>query len=210
MASWKLTQDDRARLSSAILKYRFADIGVKLAAEEAALALKCYNKVFTKAERDQMQGLPKDWLPCVNGIRVKFAGRVESLDFSGRPHLTMFSSPKVEPISMPVPYAVINGVLLVVEATERLAISYEQHRQSYEKARDDMQNLSRQIEAVMSQATTAGKLVLLWPEVEPFLAAMRKPTPAAVPAVPIGALNKMLGLPVKDQASIQDAKGSSK
>lgn len=200
MASWKLTQEDRANLSSAILQHRFAATGVKLAAEEAALAAKCFEKAFAKADRTQMEALPDGWLPTICSIRVQFAGRVQMLDFAGREHLRVFRAPLADPVWRRVPSKLERGVLLVVEATERLGIAHEQHQQAVRKAREDLSNLARQIDAVMSQATTSGKLITLWPEVEPFIASMRKRAPAKVPAVPIVALNKMLGLPVGGQA----------
>lgn len=198
MSSFKLTQSDRERLVNAILKHRFAETGVKLAAQHASLAAKCFDKAFTKAERAQMDALPDGWLPTVRSILVQFAGRVDSLDFSGAPaYGPSLYAPKVERIWRCVPQHAVHDVILAVEASDRLCVAHEQLRQAEAKAQEDIKNLSRQIEAVMGQATTSGKLVALWPEVEPFLAAIGRTSTAAVPAVPIGALNKMLGLPVE-------------
>lgn len=200
MASWKLTTNDRERLVKAILKHRFAETGVKLAAQHASLATKCFDKAFTKAERAQMESLPKGWLPTVRSIRVQFAGKVDDLDFSGFPaYGESFYAASAPRVWRPVPASAQHGVVLSVDAGDRLAIVHEQLEQAVSKAKDDLRNLMRQIEAVMGQATTSGKLIALWPEVEPFLAAMGRTSTATVPAVPIGALNKMLGLPVGER-----------
>lgn len=196
MSSFKLTQSDRERLVKAILKHRFAETGVKLAAQHASLAAKCFDKAFTKAERAQMDALPDGWLPTVRSIRVQFAGKVDSLDFSGFPSYgASFYATSAAPIWRRIPARAQHGVVLALDAGDRLAIMHEQLQQAVSRANDDLKCLMRQVGAVMNQASTSGKLVALWPEVEPFLAGMGK-APAAVPAVPIGALNKMLGLPV--------------
>lgn len=197
MSSFKLTVSDRERLMTAILKHRFAETGASLASQRAALAAKCFDKAFTKAERAQMDALPDGWLPTTNTIKVQFGGKVDSLDFSGCPSYGgALYAPRRDPVWRRVPKSAVHGVILSVEASDRLAVLHEQIEQAITKAREDLKALSRQIEAVMSQASTSGKLIALWPEVEPFLVGMGKAVTATVPAVPIGALNKMLGLPV--------------
>lgn len=198
MASWKLTESDRDRLRSTILEHRFAAIGAKLVARHAALAGKCYDKAFTKAERTQMEGLPAGWLAPSRTIKVQFAGKVTQLDFSGRPDYgaAPFAG-NVDHVRRPVPYRAIHGVVLALDATDRLAMLHEALERDISRTREEVKSLSQQINTVMRQASTSTRLVALWPEVAPFLTGMSKTMDRTVPAVPIGALNKMLGLPVE-------------
>ena len=61
--------------------------------------------------------------------------------------------------------------------------------------KDEIEQLTASINAVLNSVTTDAQLIKVWPEAVAFIPAAEKARTPQLPALPIAELNKMIGLP---------------
>jgi hypothetical protein len=200
MVSEKLNNDLRERLIGQILRHRFAERQSAHVPVRAALAEEFYNLSFTLAERSAMQALPDGWLQKMDGIRVQISGQITSLDFNGDFMRSGWFQMRAESVYRLFTHETRNSVMLTLGSTHPLAIRYDRQAHQMSVIDEEVKTAKNAIRAVVSQASTTGRLLTLWPEVRPFLEKLlgAPPPPPSLPAVRTVELNRMLGLPIEE------------
>lgn len=203
----RLTSSLRERITQAVLRHRFSSEVGDLMRQRAGIADDVYNDFYRKADREKMEALPDGWLPRAEYATAKFgeAGcSYQQIKFSGSFTSKLF---KLRPDPDKPKDDVARRVLSkhqhtcwkVYEATHKLAVRFEQHRNAVSDLEGRIRVAEAQIETALNSVTTAAALVKAWPEVAPFVTAIT-PVERALPALPVDSLNEMLKLPVKKAA----------
>jgi hypothetical protein len=199
----KLTKWQRETICSAVLRHRFSDQAVALVAERAAFAGEVYNDLYSASDRRKMAGLPFGWLPESRSVHVQFGdgrGYVE-LTFSGSVWgavAKMLPEP-LEHASRRILSSHRQGCAKAYDPTHALTAKYTELSERTEALSRDIDSAARQVNAAIASASTIGRLVEMWPEIEPFVSGFGTP-PKTLPALPTDQLNAMLRLPVSEAA----------
>lgn len=185
MASVRLTDYLRDQICKAVIGDRFEAQRKKIAKERRSIALACYNKFYSRSIRAKMSALPDGWLPSESSIRVRLGGKHDYLQFDGSSYNSeiqkRFLAKDIGPVA------------LDLEATDSIT---ERYRSCEDESKDidaAERRLRQEIRSVLYSVTTTGRLLAVWPEVEPFLSNI-EPATVSVPAVPVAELNEKLGL----------------
>lgn len=199
MKSEKLTNSMRDRLRNEVIRHRFLPLLKQMQPEIAELAQLCYNRVFTAEEVLRMENAPRGWLPKNDDITARLAGKVTSLSFSGW-FSTDCSIPfyTTEQVYRVFTATTMEAVNLVLDARDDISIRYERHQQQLTKIHAQVTSARAQINSVTNRASTTGRLIDLWPEVEPFVVSLWGGPTAPLPVVQTAELNKLLGLPIEE------------
>lgn len=199
----KLTNWMREAIAKAVMQHRFAEPCAALVADRAAFAVEVYEDVYSEADRRKMKSLPSGWLPELSSIRVQFGdgSRYGDLAFNGAaysPIGKMLLTP-VDTVCLRSPEMHERRCAKVYENEHPLCAKHEALEARGKALTEEIDRAQRQTEAAIASATTIGRLVEMWPEIEPFTADYGdKPKP--VPAIPTADLNKLLKLPVAEAA----------
>lgn len=208
----RLNDATRTKILVNLIRYRFQEAYDALFERERVLAILAYETVFTKTEIDKMALLPDGWLPetsnmrmCTeNGyyIKVHFGGAsVENmfnvseitrfLSFFGFTHLLTPSSADNKWLKRRIPCNLFaNSHVLTTEQFE----PFKKFQDDCSAFAKDVQSAIQITRATLAKFSSVEKLLEAWPDVESFLP--KEPENAAnLPAIPVGDLNKMLGLP---------------
>lgn len=178
VASYRLTNWDRDAILKRALEAGFDKQAQALAKRENAIAVRCYNNIFSADDRKKIAALPDGWLPTdaspsfnVGGLHIEFK--------------------MIEPLR--IPHKLRNERLGsikdrdLIDAVNQLLADKKDHdeRRSAAKA---------SAKAILYSVTTAKKLIEVWPQAKPFLQGIGVAAALHVPATQIIELNKMLGL----------------
>lgn len=196
----RLTNYTRKQIALAILRHRFNDEIVALTADRAALADAVYNEVYSKPERERMASLPAGWLPECYSIRVQFgsSGRsYEVVPFSGvfYDETSKYRAAAVEQQTRRLLSRHVNGCVKVFTEDHPLSLTAVDLKSRLDDIASRASHASRQVDAALASVSTIGRLIEVWPEVEPF-AKRFDTSPQKLPAVQTDKLNKLLDLPV--------------
>ena len=202
MPSVRLTTDLRERLCNDLLRHRFSKEFADLMKERAALAHAVWNDIYKPSERAIIEGLPAGWLPEFPSISVRFGPfGYETLPFNGDYCDLRFLLPdRKAPEQMMVRMAARHkGCAKVYDVGHKLEARHAKVKDAYKDFNERLKTARREITSVVGSVSTTGRLKEVWPEAAPFLAPIEKSAPS-LPAPPIAALNKTLGLPIKEAA----------
>lgn len=189
MASRRLTNFIRDQIARAAIANRFDHVGEKLRKEEATLAEYCYELFFGDFYR-AVKTLPAAYFRQSETIIVvePFGGRRLYLHFTYG-------------ITFPIPYDVISeDNPLTEERAPNLAKAVADWNNANHSYLVERQNAFQKVRELLASVSTVGKLVQIWPEVEPFIPKEQvvvRPTQQL--AIPIPELNLLLGLVRGDQ-----------
>lgn len=218
--SVRLTDSLRASIRSALIGDKFEDRLIKLYAEYAKVAELAYTTYFSAETRKLMDSLPKGFLKPRNGIRIKFgeSGEYVDLDFNGYKHIPGDShmirhvtgpySDPVNPIFKEIktprprlfPYEAHSNALLFPRRGE-VSRAYSEVSVQEAAIEKDFETLVQEIDAVLNTTSSSGKLIAIWPEIEPVVCALTFTRAPGLPVPVLTDLNKRLGLkPVKKAA----------
>lgn len=171
----KLTQINR----DAIIHETLADtIVVEIRAldkAEYALAEKIYDAYTTKEERDILSKLDAKWLQFSHVLSVNVGGWSGDLSFQ-REH----------------PMRWTRWDRLVI-ADEKLAAEIKAHLQKNEEIKRKRDDAITKLKALLNSVTTIKRLAEVWPEGKAYWSKYDVKT--ALPAIPVQAVNEVLGLP---------------
>lgn len=189
MASVKLTDYMRSEIVNRAVKHAFEKREAKLAGAADKLAVRVMRHALGTKLYNAMMDLPEAWFPTAGTTRVSVCGAVEE-----------FKHSKIR-----VPYSK-HGYSVVADAVERgdpLAEAIETQVAAVGALRADREALTAKIKGILNTVTTTGRLLEVWPEVEPFLPAIAAPVDRTVPAVLITAINEEIGLPLRGAEKLQ-------
>ena len=190
--SIRLNNDMRKEIVDKIIGDRFLVHKKELIERRAKLATRLYNKRYSTKERALMDSLPKGYLPTDDDISATIAGSYIRYNFNGVEYHDY--SKKIKPIMQRFPYKHLSGCKIVIDANDPIAKAHAQIERSEQQIEEDERKLRNEVRGVLESCTTVGKLLTVWPEVEPFVKDIA-PTPRTnVPAPYVADLNTKLGL----------------
>lgn len=180
MTSQKLPSYTRGIICNALLKHRFGEEEEALLENEYALGNSIYEDVFSEQHRALMLQLPVDWLPLYTTVTADFSGHFECLKMG---------------TERPIPSSKTRCALAIYDADHELHSRYEELVSARDLLKARVTTARKQSMAVLNACSTTGRLLAVWPEVEPFIPDILKTGPSdKLPAIPIGQLNEILGL----------------
>lgn len=204
MPSIRLTNEIREEITTAMLRHRFSTELSALVADRADFALAVYNDLYKTADRKRIADLPGGWLPTDSGIKYLCGTSFETTPFNGRFYGSLNSSlPETKDASKSIcmPFASKHHRTCVAtyEATHKLAIRHAELQNRFKDISDRHSTAASQVKSALSRASTTGRLIELWPEVEPFCKGYEAAAPS-LPSIQTSKLNALLDLPVSEAA----------
>lgn len=186
----KLNESHRTAIIKALVDQKLSP---KIKANEDAIkeiASAVYAGAFTAAERNQMNELPEGWLPEAETIKARLGGD----DFGSKLPLTM--PKKVRVPSSKYGYHGETAFLVAWDATHPVARRYSDLKLEKEQLEKERDELRRHIASVVRSASTANRLVTIWPEIREVVERIvKQPTQVNLPVVAsVQLLNQKLGL----------------
>lgn len=179
----RLTNHMRDCIRDALLKHRFGEEQKALAAQKESLAVRLYDHFFPKELQDKLNALPKGFLPEGCEIWVRMG--------EGTNHFERFPFPDGQNRRY---RSADHNRWRVLDREHPLCVEYMAIHSKEEDIVKTRRELKSQIVAALNSATTVGKLITLWPEVEPFCRQYIDRPPAQLPALPVESLNNLLKL----------------
>lgn len=181
--SVRLSKHIKERLKVRLLDNAFKP---KMDANRAAfraLGDDIYNDLYPEKVRKQMEAMPDGFLPTDSDVSVSFeqVDRYTRAYWNGQRRIASKHHNR--------------HAAKVYEEKHDFTQRYAKLKEEREALRNQRAEAERSATAVMDNVTTLKKLIEVWPEVEPFardfLVSAQSGT---LPALPIGDLNKRLGL----------------
>jgi hypothetical protein len=200
--SVRITVYMRDRIVNDMLKHRFGPEVEALIDARAAFAEAVYRDVYDDVTRAKMAKLPQGWLPERSSIGAQFGGgsRYDVIDFNGHGLGSSAQlAEKRDAILRRHIYRHQHGPWKAYEPTDALAIRHAELDAARRDLETRISDAERKAKAAVDGASTTGRLVEMWPEAAPFVAAVA-PSPVKLPAIPVDALNEMFRLPVEEAA----------
>jgi hypothetical protein len=186
LANLRLNKDDKAGILQKAMEFGFAKRTKDLATREDALAVACYDTIYSKTLRDQLAAIPKGWLTIVGkGARrdwcrrliVQIGGQVVSLQLTD---IALHVKSDAEQTCI----GIIDG--------RRLVDRYRDLTAAQEVLKSERKVAQAQIQALLDRSVTLRTLAGMWPEGKAFYSHL-KPR-AGVPMIQISVINTALGL----------------
>lgn len=180
MKSTRLTKDIRQKIWDKIREERFGKVEIEHREKLKSLALKCYNAMYSKEERQWMKNAYKGALPEENELFVRFNGKSIIL------HLEEYK---------PIFNNHSNSSKCQFEKTHSLTKEFREIHE-YKNSKDEEKIRAREATmSILNSFTTTRKLLEIWPEVEPYLnKVVENQKSNNLPAVQVKDINKILGL----------------
>lgn len=179
----RLTNHMRECIRDALLEHRFGEEQKALVAQKESLAVRLYDHFFPKELQDKLDALPEGFVPEDYEIQVRMGedtNHFEHFSFPGKQNRRYRS--------------VDHNRWLVLDREDPLCKEYVVMANKKEDIAKARKELKSQIVAALNSVTTVGKLITLWPEVEPFCQQYIDQPPAQLPALPVKSLNNLLKL----------------
>ena len=199
--SARLTTAIREAIADDLIKHRFEGEVKGLYALRASLADAVYRDLYTKAQREQMDGLPDGMLPAVSDLGVTFGASYGRVYFSGFGYGDLNNVVPLDRNSecRRVHYKHKGGTVKVYEAGHKLSLEHERLSGITSDLVNGIDAARRAAMAAMTSVGTVKRLIEVWPEVEPFAKRFDTDRPK-LPMVQADQLNTILGLPVSEAA----------
>jgi hypothetical protein len=197
-----MTDDLRGQIKSELLKGKFDKDYEPLYVEAAELARNCYDRLFSVKQRSSINDLPEGWLPVHDKIIVKFGySGTQDLHFNGLSRFLRWrkndDSKAIATVNMRYPqrfmYMHPHLDLPKDDKLTKQFLSIKERNDALKKKEED---LEKEIKSVLYSASTTGKLITVWPEIEPTVkkfAPIDRPL-NTLPAKVLTNLNEQLGL----------------
>jgi hypothetical protein len=201
----RLTNEIRSAIIEATLLHRFEKVLLSDAALRADTAYRIWKSVMTPTGLAKLESVPEGWLPTKHTICVRllpddvpsnkavyyelpFSGNHAHISqgilpggYKGRPHKSY-----VAPDNWP-PTHTINDPDFIQQVMDVIEFTSDRIKQIKE---------AREALGVVNEFTTSEKLLMAWPELEPFVTPNLPAPKPQLPALQTDRLNTLLGLPV--------------
>lgn len=206
----RLTKDTKADILQNVMRHAFADEYEALMEERAKLADAIYHGTYSDSEQKLISKCPSGWLNTSSYIFADFGERATSFSFTGKENLS-------------ISYHADDGLefqaqwMGVKKKSEDRKVPGNSWGNCKEFKRGKIRNMYDDIyakeqtlferfttalseaRATIDSATTAKKLVTMWPEIEPFIPASAYPKKNEI-AIVSSNLNNKLNLPKEEAA----------
>jgi hypothetical protein len=164
----------------------FADEQKRNDDTEVALAMECYENVFTKAELEWTKTATEGWLPEDECLRFN----VNGWDV----RLSVYKA-------VPVPAKFRNGCMSLGVVGGELAVRVRDFVLKRDGYREKRARARRDLENTIISAGTFKRLAEMWPEGRPYYESyLVTKSPGTALSTPFAALNEVLGLKKEDAA----------
>lgn len=186
MGTARLSGYTRNAIKQALLDRAFGvrEAELKEAREELGRAV--YDVIYPATLRQQMQALPKGFLPEAEGIGVSFDGDFTFVEWGGERRIA--NDHDHAAADMFGPRHVLTKRFLHLQELDK-------------KLRADRKAAGQEAWGVLGSCSTVAALLKRWPEVEPIVRqVLPSSAPPQLPALPLKQLNKTFGLPVAGAA----------
>lgn len=179
--STRLTMEMRDAIQQKLITRAFDAREKAQAAEKAALADAVYNDIYPAKVQAIMEGLPKDFFPYDNDLKVSFHGEVVNLRW-GRE-------------ARRVAHGHQYSVATIYPKDHKLTKRYDAWKKAERELTAEKDKAKSRARALLKSVTTIKRLIAVWPEVKPFVEVYEnQPGRGGLPAIPMGELNKSLNL----------------
>ena len=180
----KLTIEMRRTIRERALKHAFGKRESDLIDARLVIGDAIYDHLVDDATRKALAKVPSDFIHKSTSNYVRIAGHDCQVPF-------------------PTPRPVKRGAFLgVIDGSHDLAQDWNSVESDLKAVREERRLATAKIAGVLDSVTTLKRLRDVWPECEPFLHGLERTAPS-LPAVPVGDLNKLLGLPVDNQPATE-------
>jgi Nucleotide modification associated domain 5 len=206
----KLTDHLRRVISDELMKEKYVAEFDAVYANAARLAADVYSHYFSEAEvtdpnlLKRMNALPAGWLPELDAVVARFGGpkaQIQKLHFNGYSRFLPWKhwGNNEKPFEDKRRFRqtdLYRDAHVVVSRDHPLALRFFSLSTQAESLVKERKKLESEITGVLCSVTTTGKLVSIWPEVEPIVAKLSPiERPAGnLPAKVLNNLNAQLGL----------------
>lgn len=202
----RLTNDIRAAISRSLVAHRFQAEVEAVSAGYAALAALAYDEIYNTETRAKMDALPEGWLPTADSISANISGKRVRFYFSG-----YFSEDAVNQSGVLVARASVVSKRMLAKHDRcdlftfvgggNVDLMHSQVWSQHVRLATSIKETRAQIEGALGSVSTINKLILVWPEVEPFAKKwIEEGGKSKLPAIPVSSLNAAIGLPVDGDA----------
>lgn len=222
MASTRLTKAIRESILDALIIRAFKDRSEKHFEKELDFCQRVYDDIMVRRTvrlengsgdkvtlRSAVDALPPGWGSSGETFKVEFAGqstkidRYDGLEQDYRANATTFvgmtfKHERNRPQWTFQPGVTSHSTLDVFPADNPFSEEFTVLTNARTDLRDEVARVTASTRATLESCTTIQKLIVMWPEVEPFAAPFLNPSKAAevmLPVVQRDALNDVLGLP---------------
>jgi hypothetical protein len=187
MTSVKLTKSIREFISDKIIQDAFKEKFESLNKQANELACLVYYDLYPKKQIQQMEALPKGWLPEKSTVTAQFGT-------SSRGYVTLELGFEIK-----VPHEGYRGCSKVYDDEHEFTEKYGEYSAFREEITEQKRKATTKTNAVLDSVTTTNKLRSIWPEIENYIAEAERnfSTGVNLPAPIILDLNKDLNLPRK-------------
>jgi hypothetical protein len=184
----KLNTSHRDAIQRKLIENKFSPREKQLVLDNEKLALDVYHATFSPSERKKMDELPVGWLRRVHTIRARLGGVDFGYKLAGKKSVPM-------PAEKCDTYNEQSTFLLAV-SDGPLAVEARRLERETEAIKTEKEKLRSEIRSVLFNATTANRLITLWPEIKPVVDAVLSVyvVQQNLPAPRVEDLNKALGL----------------
>jgi len=180
MKSRPLSKTIREATCRALVKDMFAKDFEAWKVEQHRLALKLYNKLYSRKEREALATLGEGWFGKKKSFRVAFGGDVQDMSLE---HLLYFkdahSSSRYQP-------------LLAFKATDLFSEILVKHWDRYQTLTQDRRKFRNEVMAQLESVRTTKQLFEVWPEVIKWVPDGVATTGNSLPAVQVDDINKQI------------------
>lgn len=180
----RLTEAQRRAICHKALAHALDADQAKLNADWARFGDDIYKDAYAETDRRRMARLPRGWLPEVDGIKAQFGSDILDVAF--------FSKRRIPNADGDENYW-SRRVVKQYSATHVMSQRATELTRRKEAMKDRRADLNAKVMATLHSVQTVKRLHEVWPESKQFTDGMSFEI-ANLPALPIKALNKLLGL----------------
>lgn len=193
----RLVNSHRDKIVNSVIEAKFKPLAMKLYQRRARLADMCYHALYSQSEFEQMEALPKGWLPTAEHLNYTFGTAHASLTFCGFRRYDF----NIEPWEVPTVSRIIQkrheGVQTkIFDALDFQTAEYDGIQHAYSELKNNITHARKLTAASLEKFRTVEKLLEAWPEIEEHVMSTEPDIiKTNLPAIPLLELNKILDLP---------------
>lgn len=200
----RLTNDMRGTIVNALIEHTFDDRVAELVKERSIIALEIY-ALHYKRDGKRMDDLPDGWLPTAFNIKFVSGGCHNVYNLNGKIGTRYSRTLSFEHLKANHPETTLkrfkhcdvsSGPLMAFDAEHPITRRIENNEALVASLHDEVLTAQKTARATLDRFTTVEKLLVDWPEIQPFIPPVAAPSPS-LPALPTQHLNEMFDLPVE-------------
>lgn len=211
----RLTNHLRASIIDRMMEHAFSEKAVEMMRRQSEIAEQIYNDVYDRRAQERLNEAPVNWFPTVSGLKISIVGMSEfTKEFKFNGEFFRYSHNNTEAecwnvlskefrqrhdIVKKVPFKHSGSAIIKnYEPNHSIAFNAIQWINDQRLLSSQIVEARKLATSTMDNFTTVEKLIVGWPEIEPFTRNHQAPQPVKLPAIPFAKLNGMFGLPISE------------